>query len=206
MTGIKAIIFDLGNVLVDFDHRVAAQRISKFADKTAEEIFGLFFDSELTGLFEEGKITAGQFFLKLKEALNLRLGYRGFLPIWNQIFFLSKKNRGVYELARRLKRRYRMALLTNINILHFEYQKKNFSVFDPFDNILTSYELGLRKPQSRIYERALDILGLPAEEVFYTDDRPELIGSAKELGINGFVFSGVEQLKRDLALAGVNIN
>ena len=69
---IKAIIFDLGNVLLDFDHRLAAERVSKFTDKSAEEILNLFFDSELTGLFEEGKIAPAEFFLKIKEALNLK--------------------------------------------------------------------------------------------------------------------------------------
>ncbi len=57
-SAVKGIIFDLGNVLVDFDHRVAAEKLSKFTTRTGKEIYGLFFDSELTGQFEEGKISA----------------------------------------------------------------------------------------------------------------------------------------------------
>lgn len=195
---IKAIIFDLGNVLINFDHRIAAERIAKFTDKTPEEIFGLFFDSALTGLFEEGKISPRDFFLKVKEMLNLKIDFDAFVPIWDEIFFFTEANLNVYNLAQKLKNSYRVMLLSNINILHFEYLKKTFPVFDAFHNIATSFELGLRKPDPLIYQKVLTILEARPQEAFYTDDRPELIEAAKGLGIRSFVFSGIEQLKEDL--------
>jgi putative hydrolase of the HAD superfamily len=204
--GIKAIIFDLGNVLIDFDHRIAARKISKFTDKTGEEIYALFFDSGLTGLFEEGKIAPRKFFSQVKEMLNLRLDYDEFVPIWDEIFFLSEKNIEVYHLACRLRGRYKTALLSNINILHLEYIKKKFTVFDPFQHIVTSCEVGVRKPHPLIYQKTLKALGVPAGSVFYTDDRTELIEGARALGIKGFTFNGVKQLEADFLRAGVAIN
>ena len=203
---IKAVIFDLGNVLVNFDHRIAAGKISKFTDKSPDEIFNLFFDSGLTGLFEEGKISPQEFFLKIKETLNLKLDYDEFVPIWNEIFFLTKENLAVYNLARQLKGHYKLALVSNINILHFEYLKKNFGVFDAFHNIITSYEVGARKPAPLIYRETLEALDTLSGQVFYTDDRPELARGAKALGIKAFVFKGIEQLKKDLINSGVQIN
>lgn len=203
---IEAIIFDLGNVLIDFDHRSAAERISKFTDRTGKEIFDLFFDSELTGLFEEGKISPLQFFLKAKEMLNLKLDFDAFIPLWNEIFFFSEKNLGVYNLAVSLKRNYKVAVLSNINILHFEYIKKTFPILNTFPHFYASCELGLKKPQPLIYQRTLKLIGASAARTFYTDDRQELVESAKKLGINSFVFSSVGQLKNDFLSAGVNIN
>jgi len=203
---INVIIFDLGNVLVDFNHHIAADRVAKFTDKSPDKIFNIFFDSELTGLFEEGKISPKEFFLKIKDMLNLELDYDSFLPIWNEIFFLTKENLAVYNLAKQLKNNYKIALLSNINILHFDYLKKKFPVFDAFHNIITSYEVGARKPSPLIYKKTLDILESLPHQVFYTDDRPELAQSAKELGIRGFVFRGIEQLKEDLINSGVCIN
>ncbi|MBM3246740.1 MAG: HAD family phosphatase [Candidatus Omnitrophica bacterium] len=200
---VKAIIFDLGNVLVDFDHRIAAGRIANFCDRNSEEIFSLFFDSELTGLFEEGKLSPQDFFSEVKKILNLRLDYAAFTPIWNEIFFLSRKNRGVYNLALGLKENYQVALLSNINILHFDYLKKNFPVFDAFHHIITSYEVGLRKPHPAIYQQALQTLNLAAGEVFYTDDRDDLIEKAGDLGIKSFHFESVDKLKADLSRAGI---
>jgi len=203
---IKAVIFDLGNVLIDFDHTIAAKKISMFADKTPQEIFNLFFDSGLTALFEEGKIAPLNFFSEVKKILNLELGYNQFLPIWNEIFFLTEKNQAVYNLAKILKDHYKIALLSNINILHFDYLKKNFSVFDVFHNIITSFESGIRKPDPLIYKKTLDLLEAAPQNTFYTDDRAEFIERACNLGIRGFVFSGVEQLKKDLLGNGININ
>jgi len=202
---LEAIIFDLGNVLIDFDHRIAARRLSKFADHTPEEIFDLFFDSKLTGLFEQGKIQPEKFFLEVKKMLHANIAYRDFLPIWNEIFFLSEKNRQVYSLVESLRPKYRLVLLTNINILHFEYLKGKFSVFDVFDNILASCELGMTKPNPLIYRKTLDILGSKPGQVAYVDDRPELVEIASNLGINSFLFRSVRQLKQDLISCGIHI-
>ena len=202
---IKAVIFDLGNVLIDFDHMIAAKRISKFTDKTPQEIFNLFFDSELTALFEEGKITALNFFSEVKKILNSKLDYAQFLPIWNEIFFLSEKNQAVYNLAKILRDRYKIALLSNINILHFDYLKKNFPVFDAFHNIIASFELGYRKPDPLIFQKTLHLLEVLPQNAFYTDDRAEFTEKACILGIRGFVFRDAEQLKRDLSGNGINI-
>ncbi len=203
---IKAVIFDLGNVLIDFDHMIAAKKISMSSDKTPQEMFNLFFDSELTALFEEGKISALNFFSEVKKALNLRLNYTQFLPIWNDIFFLTENNRQVYNLAKILKNRYKIALLSNINVLHFEYLKKNFPVFDAFHNIITSFEAGARKPDPLIYRKAMDELEVLPQNTFYTDDRPELVKEGCALGIRGFIFRGAQQLKNDLLANGININ
>jgi putative hydrolase of the HAD superfamily len=203
---IKAIIFDLGNVVIDFDHTIAAKRISRFTTKSPQEIFNLFFDSQLTGLFEEGKISSFEFFSRVREILNLKLDYEQFLPIWNDIFFLTEKNQAVYNLAKTLKKQYKIALLSNINILHFDYLKKNFSVFDAFHNIITSFESGFRKPHPFIYQKTSDILGALPYNIFYTDDRPELVESACRLGICGFIFKNISQLKKDLLGNGIRIN
>jgi len=200
----KAIIFDLGNVLLDFDHRRACERIFKFSDKTSQEIFDLFFDSKLTALFEEGKISPVDFFLKVKETLKLKLDYEQFVNIWNEIFFFNEKNLSVYNLAHSLKISYKLLVLTNINVLHFEYVKKTFPVLNVFQ-ILTSFESGFIKPNIQIYELAIQILDTSPENIFYTDDRPELVKSAGNLGIRSFIFKSVEQLKKDLTVAGINI-
>jgi len=202
----KAVIFDLGNVLIDFDHMIAAKKIAKFSDKEGKEIFDLFFDSELTNAFEEGKVSPQDFFTKVKETLNLKISYDEFVRIWNAIFFLSNKNLRVYNLAYDLKSRCKVVVLSNINVLHYEHIKKTFPVFDAFHRVVASCELGLRKPQREIYQKTLQMLKVSPHDCFYTDDRPELVESAKSLGIRGFVFKNVEQLKKDLQLFGISIN
>jgi len=200
---IKVLLFDLGRVLVDFDHLRAAQRIAAFCSKTPAQIYDLFFESGATIAFEAGKITPEDFYLQVKQMLDLKLGYGSFEPIWNDIFFLSAKNRSVFGLANSLRASYKTALLSNINILHYEYLKKNFPVFGAFDKIFLSFQLGLIKPDKKIYNLVVQELEVAPEEIFYIDDRPELVESAKSLGIQGCVFTNFSQLISDLRGSGI---
>jgi FMN phosphatase YigB (HAD superfamily) len=201
---VKAVLFDLGQVLIDFDHLRAAESLSCFTDKSAQEIFDLFFDSELTALFEEGKISPREFFAEVRGMLNLDISYHQFVPVWNEIFFFSEKNFGVYQLACKIKNTYKFGVLSNINILHLEYIKRTFPLLNAF-TIIASNELGLRKPDPDIYQKALQKLGEPAENVFYTDDRAELVASASQLGMRSFIFKDAEGLRKDLLQAGLHI-
>ena len=200
---IKVLLFYLGRVLVDFDHLRSAERIAAFCNKTPRQIYDLFFESGSTVAFEAGKISPEDFYLQVKQALDLKLSYSSFEPIWNDIFFLSAKNRSVFALINALRVNYKIAMLSNINILHYEYLKKNFPVFGVFDKIFLSFQLGLIKPDKEIYNLVIRELGVSAEEIFYTDDRPELVQSAKSLGIKGCVFTKFDQLICDLNDHGI---
>ncbi|MDD5129745.1 MAG: HAD family phosphatase [Candidatus Omnitrophica bacterium] len=201
--GIKALLFDLGRVLVDFDHLRAAQRIAAFCSRTPVQICELFLESDVTGAFEAGKLSPEDFYSQVKQMLDLRLSYESFKPIWNDIFFLSAKNRSVFSLINTLRSGYEVALLSNINILHYEYLQKNFPVFGVFDKVFLSFQLGVIKPDKEIYNLVIQSLKIKPQEIFYTDDRPELVESAKSLGIQGYVFSNFEQLVKDLRDAGI---
>lgn len=204
--GIKVILFDLGRVLVDFDHQRAAERISAFCSKTPRQIYNLFFESPATVAFEAGKISPEDFYLEVKNMLDLQLSFNSFAPIWNDIFFLSPKNRSVYRLVNDLRPCYKTALLSNINALHYEYLKKSFPVFGVFDKIFLSFELGMIKPDIEIYKKVIQELKVSPKEVFYTDDRKELVESAGSLGIRGCVFVDFAQLMHDLESAGITFS
>lgn len=198
---IKVVLFDLGRVLVDFDHKRAAERIASFCKKTPKEIFALFFESPATIAFEAGKITSQDFYWEVKKMLDLKLSYESFVPIWNDIFFLSPKNRSVFQLANSLRANYKTAMLSNINVLHYDYLKKNYPVFGVFDQVFLSFELGTIKPDKKIYQQVIQELKVLPAEIFYTDDRSELVESAKTLGIQGAVFVSFEQLVKDIIAA-----
>jgi putative hydrolase of the HAD superfamily len=200
---IKVVLFDLGRVLVDFDHLRAAGRIAQFCAKSPQEIYDLFFASVATIDFEAGRISPENFYLQVKSMLDLNLSYASFEPIWNDIFFLSAKNRAVFGLVNSLRGYYQTAMLSNINLLHYEYLKKNFPVFEAFDRVFLSFQLGLIKPDKQIYSLVSRQLGVAPEEIFYTDDRPELVESAKSLGFEGSVFTDYKQLIYDLNLKGI---
>ena len=203
---IKVLLFDLGRVLVDFDHLRSAERIAAFCSKTPQQIYNLFFESPATTAFEAGKITPQDFYLQVKQMLDLKLSYTSFEPIWNDIFFLSAKNRSVFGLVNNLRAHYKTAMLSNINTLHYEYLKKNFPVFGVFDKVFLSFQLGLLKPDKEIYNLVIQDLKVSPQEIFYTDDRSELVQSAKSLGIRGCVFANFSQLNNELRENGIKFS
>jgi putative hydrolase of the HAD superfamily len=144
------------------------------------------------------------FFASVSRTLDLQISFEQFVLIWNQIFFLSEDNKSVYVLGKVLKKNYRLALLSNINVLHFDYLKLNFPVFDIFSDIFASCEMGFIKPEPEIYFKVISSLGVLPEEIFYVDDRAELIEAASRLGIRGFIFKGITQLKADLESCGIS--
>ena len=200
---IKAIIFDLGNVLIGFDHRIGEKRILKYTHKSTQEIYDLFFDSAFTREFEKGGISCLEFFAKVKDSLELRIGYEEFLPIWNEIFFAKPE---MERFVASLNSGRKLVLLSNVNELHYEYLTHRFpsafSLFSP-DKIIPSFRTGFMKPERQIYELALSAAGVLAQEAVYVDDRQDLIEAASGYGIPSIQFKNVDQLKRDFLDLGI---
>ncbi len=84
-----------------------------------------------------------------------------------------------------------------------EYRFEHFGLRKYFQVALSSCYLGLRKPEPAIYQRALDILGRPAERVLFIDDRAENVDGAEAAGIKALRFEGADGLRRELRNLGV---
>jgi putative hydrolase of the HAD superfamily len=193
-----AIICDLGNVLVNFDHRVAVKKILSCTPKKEEDIYDLFFDSGLTELYEEGKILPGEFFQRVRDYLELNMEFDDFLAVWNDIFFEIPLNKKMHDFLRKAKSTHKLVMLSNLNVTHFEFLKEKLDIFEEFDKLIFSYEVGYRKPAPEIYKAALDSAGSPPEKSFYIDDRRDLVEAAGRLGIRGLVFDGEKAFERIL--------
>jgi len=190
----EAIICDLGNVLINFDHRIAVKKILSLTPK--KDIYNLFFDSPFTKLYEEGKFSPDEFFNKVKESLDLKIDHSTFLPIWNEIFFETPLNIKMHNFLRSIKSRYKLVMLSNINKSHFEFIRGKMKVLKEFDRLMLSYEEGFRKPHPEIYKRALESVNTLPSKALYIDDREDLISAAEKLGIKGVVFKDEEALEK----------
>lgn len=194
--GYDAIICDLGNVLINFDHRIAVKKILCCTPKKEEDVYDLFFDSGLTELYEKGEIDTAEFFYRVKETLELEMGQDDFFAIWNDIFFETPLNIKMCDFLKGVKSKYTLVMVSNLNVTHFEFLKPRMSIFNEFDKLVLSYEVGYRKPAPEIYKAALDFARVGPEKAFYIDDRRDLIEGAEKLGIKGVVFDGDEAFKK----------
>jgi len=107
------------------------------------------------------------------------------------------------DFIRSLRPAVKTGMITNAwpNVRH--YLKDEWHVADAFDHIVVSAEVGLIKPDPRIYQLALDGLGVAPGEAVFVDDMPENIAGAEALGMHGVRFLTPDQAIGDVrALLG----
>lgn len=192
---VRAFLFDLGNVLVRFDHLEAARKITAGTGVPAQALFKMFFESPLVVAHDEGRISTEEFYGKVREQIGLDLPFDRFLEVWNNIFAEDKR---MTELVGRLAERYPCYLISNTNRPHFEHLRTLCPVLDRLRGHILSYEVGHLKPHPAIYQRALEVAGLPAPQILYVDDRTDLIEAAKPLGFQTYPFAGVDLFIREM--------
>ena len=116
-------------------------------------------------------------------------------------------NPDVCPLPALLKPRYRLVLLSNTNDLHARQFLRQFAdVLAPFDALVLSHEVHVRKPDPRIYEHCRRVAGRPAAECLFIDDLPSNVEAARACGWQGIVYRRGDDLRRALAEAGVVVN
>jgi len=182
---IKAFLFDLGKVILDFDFTPAFKRLSRFAPMTPDEIRGFFTRSGLEVLYDGGKLSSLEFYRKAKKGLGHSLSYSEFKEIWNRIFTPKPE---IIGLVKRLSPHYRMVLISNTNSMHYRYIRSKYAVLNHFDQIILSFKERVRKPDTRIYEKAIKACKARPEEIVYIDDREDLTTSARTLGVHIFTY------------------
>jgi putative hydrolase of the HAD superfamily len=100
---------------------------------------------------------------------------------------------------------YVLATVNNESRAMNEYRLKKFNLLDSFDAFFSSCYLGLRKPDRKIYQLALDVLQRDPEQVAFIDDRAENVAAASALGIHGIRYEGSAGLAAELERLGVSL-
>ena len=159
----------------------------------------MFFESPLVTAHDEGRISTREFYESMKKEINLPLPYGRFLEVWNDIFAEDKE---MTALVGGLLGRYPCYLISNTNRPHFEFCRKEYSILRELTGYVLSYEVGQMKPHPLIYQRALELAGVPASRIFYIDDRSDLVEAARSMGFQAHQFTALQPLLEDLKSRG----
>jgi len=203
---IKAVFFDLGKVLLHFDHNNIINRLLSRTAPDAVRTEGLFrflFDAKegLCNRYDEGTISSRDFFLEIDSMFTLGMEYDEFVPLWNDIF---TENTDVSLLMRRVRDAGRpVYLLSNVNELHWEFVRGRFPALTGMDGWVLSYEVKSKKPAPAIYKAALDMVGAGPGETIFIDDLEENTSAAAYCGIMGLTFKGADALELELTELGL---
>jgi putative hydrolase of the HAD superfamily len=191
---ITTIIFDLGQVIVHFDHMLLCRRASNYSPYSPDEIFARMFHSGLIQRFETGILTPDDFYREACRALDMQLPLEQFKFVWNTIFSLNAHTARIIE---RLKG-FKLLLLSNTNCWHFSYCLENYPVLKLFDHWILSYEVGVYKPDRKIFDTALASASAWPQECIFIDDIKQYTAAAENLGINAHTFTTAHRLEQFL--------
>ena len=180
---IKNIILDFGDVLINLDKPATAREMAAFEfEKITPELDTLFKD------YEKGFVES-EAFLEHTGKLFPKASRQNLIDAWNAILLDFPEYRLTYLEALAASKQYRLFLLSNTNDIHIEHEKEHMGKdrFNRFKNCFEvfylSYEMGMRKPDSEIFEFVLDQNQLKPEETLFVDDTRENTDTAASLGI-----------------------
>jgi len=192
----SAIVFDLGNVLIPFDYKIAINDLNKIEQGLGNK-FIEFYNSNyhFHRDFESGKIPESTFINKMLDSVDNKVNAETFCKIFSEIFTV---NEDVVSLIPILKNDYKLFLLSNTNEIHQKYGWKKYEFIKYFDKLILSHEVGSVKPEEKIYRAVENTSGLPSVEHFYIDDIQEYVDAAIKFGWDALLFEGYEKLNNDL--------
>jgi epoxide hydrolase-like predicted phosphatase len=177
---IKAVVFDLGKVLVDFDYGIAAHRLAQNSSATADEVRAVIDQSPLLFRYESAGMTTQEFF----DAVRARIGFRGtfdeFAAPFGDIFTEIPEMIRLHAQIR--ARGIPTFILSNTNDIAVSHIRRRFPFFANFNGYVFSYEQGVLKPERKIYEIAERITQTRGAEILFLDDKPENVDGANKLG------------------------
>jgi HAD superfamily hydrolase (TIGR01509 family) len=183
----KTIIFDLGAVILNINYQNTIDEFTKLGVNNATTLYSKKVQTNLFNQIETGMISSNEFLKALqKETKNANINQVE--KAWNAMLLDLPEER--VHLIKKLKNNHTIYLLSNTNAIHIDAFKKQLgnkkwlAFCKLFDKMYLSHELGLRKPDVKIFEYILKEQKLKAEEVFFIDDSPQHIASAKKIGIH----------------------
>ncbi len=198
---ITTVISDLGNVLLHYNSEQAYGQLGMLAGRSPAEVRQIIYTPELEHAFNKGLMTQGEYFRKCSQALGLNCGYAKFVDTWVDNF---SPNDNVISGLKKLKGKYRLALLSNINILHFEHVREKFPAeIGLFNQLILSYKVHMRKPEPGIFMLALHNLGEKPEACLFIDDKLGNVEVARSLGMRAEVYSKDSDFEAILKQNGV---
>ena len=199
---IKAILFDLGNVLMNFDADKIALNFQKFFPVVDAKRFEDFVATSIMP-YERGDFGTDAFLQKLSEISPEIASISSAIlqKLWSDIFREHEEN---IRLLPQLSGSYKLIMVSNTNPMHIDFLKANHpQVFAPFDDFIFSYEVHAAKPDAAMYLHAVERSGVAPDECLFIDDKAENIDAARTLGIGTCFFTGTENLECMLRNIGI---
>ncbi len=200
---IKAVIFDIGRVLIDFNFREGFKRFAGHTPYTPEEALQRMKEAGLFRGTNMGELLPWSLYLQTRELLEFSpaVDFHVFRAVYGSIFTEKPE---MTDLMRRLAPRYKLALLSNTDMLHRHVLEEQFEHLQLATVRVYSDVERMMKPDIRIYHTVLERLGgVAPQEAVFLDDLPENIEGARAAGLHALQFTSRAEVELCLTSLGV---
>ena len=200
---VRAVIFDIGRVLIRIDVARAMRGMASGLSLSPEELWRAIEKDPRWKDWQEGRISARDWHLHVKQRFGGSATFEQFRDIWNLV--LDPKPIQATEVFEKLSTKYRLGLLSNTDPIHVPYMESRYDFFRYFPVRVYSCAVGASKPSPVIFKEALKACRSRAEEAVYIDDIETYVEAARGLGMIGLHFESPEQLIVDFRGLGLDV-
>ena len=200
---VRAVIFDIGRVLIRIDVGRAMKGMASGLSLSAEELWSAIEKDPRWKDWQEGRISARDWHLHMQRRFGGSATFEEFAEKWNLV--LDPEPIHGKELFEKLSKKYRLALLSNTDPIHVAYMESRYDFFSYFPARVYSCAVGASKPSPIIFQEALRACRIRAEEAVYVDDIEGYVDAARRLGMLGVHFRSAGQLRSELQATGVDV-
>lgn len=203
MPPLRAVIFDIGRVLIRVDVQRIKTALAAGLPMSPEELWSAIEKDPRWPDWQEGRLSARDWYLHLTQRFKMSMDFSQFTQAWNAA--LDPDPIHPNSFFAHLSKNYRMALLSNTDPIHVAKLESTYEFFQffPPSKRIYSCSVGASKPQPVVYAEALKACKVRAEEAVYIDDILAYVDAARKLGMQGIQFQNPAQLRADLATLGI---
>jgi glucose-1-phosphatase len=196
---VRAVILDLGNVLVFHDNALLFCRLGLRAGLSGEEVARRLTGAGWTAA-NRGLLDAEGIRRDVCGALGVDLPMAEFAALWSSHFTVHD---AVLPRVEGLVGRVTLVLLSNTNALHVAWLRPRLPLLERFNHVLMSCEVGRVKPEPAFFQLALQRAGCAPHEAAFFDDLPEFVEAASALGLRGHLFTDAPTFDAQLKALGL---
>ena len=193
---INTIFFDIGGVLLNIHPERTIKYLSNITNLSDEQIEKAF-PEDAHHKYERGEIAGADFFKAVKKSFPISNSLTE-EQFWNAWGMLVGEETEVVKIMNKLTSKYPVWLLSNTNPYHI-LEEERFKLFDKITGGIYSFEVGSRKPEEKIYIKAMEIAGTTAGESIFVDDLIENIEIASKLGMNAIHFKTISDFNKQIS-------
>lgn len=178
----KNLIFDLGGVILDLDR-----------DRTFNAFFSMGFSGslkdilKLDSLYQTSQISTEDFCRAIASRCKHNISLENIANAWNHMCVNIPENK--LQALKKLRKNHKVYLLSNTNELHWNFccnnwmDRRGLQIKDCFDKLFLSYQMGIEKPNPKIFESVIKDLKISSSDALFLDDNADNINVAAKCGL-----------------------